>query len=569
MPPSVHTSQAQLARLKYRAEQTLASNELWQSRSEKILAGANPVQRRFILNDAQYKALRCPRRAGKSFAMTSLALYHAEKNPGARILIISLTLKSTRENFWSGAPGGLFKQNHEYGLGLKFNHTDSVWWHENGSRGRLAGAETRADIEYLRGAAAEADIAIVDECKSFAPDLLAELIRDVLEPGLMTRNGKLVLGGTPGLIPLGTFFEATCEASRRQDPEHPAEQIPTCIPYGDTSWNLPADVVADLWSLHAWGIEDNVAQPHQWRRALSIKRRNGWGDDHPTWRREFLGEWSTDTTDLVYAFGDLKRRDPERVTWYPSVDKGNPTGLPLNKGPWHTIMGLDFGYEDDFALVMAGYSETQRELRHFYDFKSPHLTVDQMAEEIIGAIDRYGQPEVIVADAGALGKLVVETLNQRYGLAIIAAEKKEKFDHIELMNSDFHSGHVLLIPGSDLDHELSGLQWDLSRESKVVLARTGKLREDSKCPNHLCDAFLYLWRFSYHYWAVHELEGPERGTPQWIEAQERAALAAALERRSATRDPHGLDQLKRHEPRGDREGMMAQIAGAAWRFLRR
>jgi hypothetical protein len=125
-------------------------------------------QKLFLLDPAKYKSLRCPRRAGKSFAMAALAVFIGESRPNSRILIISLTLKSTKENYWSGSPSGIFTMDRLFDLGLKYHHTDLVWHHTNGSRGRLAGAETRADIEYLRGAAAEADVVLIDECKSFA-----------------------------------------------------------------------------------------------------------------------------------------------------------------------------------------------------------------------------------------------------------------------------------------------------------------------------------------------------------------------------------------------------------------
>src|SRR5688572_6974255 len=164
-------------------------------------------------------------------------------------------------------------------------------------------------------------------------------------------------------------------------------------------------------------------------------------------------------------------------------------------------MGLDFGFEDANAAVLAAWSETAKELRHVADFKSPHLTIDQFTDEIFRLIDHYGTPEVMIGDNGGLGKMVIESLNQRYGLSIQPAEKREKNDHIELLNSDFWSGRIKVIPDTDLSDELTAHQWDLSKDSKERLARTGKLRESSRTQNHLCDAFLYLWRYCYHFWS--------------------------------------------------------------------
>lgn len=536
-----------------RAEAQTDSRARWEARAARIYEGCTRSQRKIIdsaRDGYQYISLRCPRRSGKSHGMTSLALWWGEMHPNSRILIISLTLKSTKENFWSGAPGGIIKQNHVYELNLKFNHTDTVWVHENGSRGRLAGAETVADIERLRGAAAEADIAIVDECKSFSPDLLNELIRDVLEPGLMTRDGLLILGGTPGSIPVGTFYEAT-DARARND----AGGV-TCIPAeeedGPAYSNLSGQDKRDLWRLHTWTIQDNTAAPRQWSRALGNKKRQGWPDDHPTWRREYLGEWVTDATDLVYSWAAHKHKE-EYVTWRPQKTKDNPSGLHQEQGPWRFVLGIDLGYVDESALVLAAYSETLKELRHVYDFKQPGMTIDDFIDEVFAVIERFGRPDFIVADtAGGGSKMLIETLNQRYGLGIEPAKKTEKQDHIELVNSDFAAGRIKIIPGSDLAHELSGLQWDLSRESKMVLARTGRLREDPACPNHLCDALLYLYRYSYHFWSTAPVEATPHGTPQWWAEFEAQQLAAALKKRREGRaDPHKLLRWSQGKPFGN------------------
>lgn len=505
-----------------------------------IYEGANPVQRCLIDDQARMIGAVCPRRSGKTFAVTSKVLHFAEKFPGARILIISLTLKSTVENYWASSPGGLWAQNQKYELSLKFNTTSHSWVHTNGSRGLLAGAETKADIEHLRGAAAEADIVIIDECKSFAPSHLQDLIDNVVIPGLMTRQGQLVLIGTPGSIPLGPFYDATCLRSRNVPEGLPVDAgRPTCIRWQDLARPrneqpkefevFSDDELLDLFSLHTWTIQDNLAAPGQWAFALRMKRRKGWTDDNPTWRREFLGEWVSDTSELVYLYAQAKSEG--KCNWLPNYEKFGITGLDPDEGPWHLLMGLDLGFVDESAAVIVAYSETTRDLRHVYDYKRAGLDSQAFLQLVLGIVNDFPPIEMVVADFGGGGaRMLVETLNQRYGQSIQPAKKTDKVDHIELMNGDFLADRVKLIPRSDLESEICGLQWDLSNDAKHILARTGRLREDPSCPNHLCDALLYIWRFAYHYFAQPVDTGPEKGTAAY-EAMEEAKLIASLVRR--------------------------------------
>lgn len=522
---------------KRRSEKTSIYEES-QLRAQKILEGCNPVQRKFIEDKSKRKSARCPRRSGKTFAASSLALHTGEAKAGARVLIVSLTLKSTKENYWTRGPGGIFAQDALYDLGLKTNLSDITWEHQNGSKGMLAGAETRADIERLRGASAEADLIIVDECKSFAPQMLTELIRDVLEPGLMTRGGVLVLIGTPGAIPKGPFYEYTEPAYI--DPDLKRAK---CKLFD----GKPTKIGERLWSLHTWTIEDNVAVPDQWEYALAIKEDHGWTDDTPIWKREFLGQWVTDTHELVYAFAKCRTLDVDRVTWIP--DGPVMESLKEEDGPWQLIMGLDFGYEDANAIVVCAYSETKKELRHVYDYSQNHMTIDEFGKEIKNTISLFGNPSVIVGDKGSLGGvLYIQELNSRFGLGIVEAEKREKYDHIELLNSDFYAGRIKIIPGSKLDEELCALQWDLSKDDKERLIRLGKLREDPSCANHLCDCLLYLWRYCYHYWsepAVKQLtpDNPEFWRQKEAESKQRYKdkLAAEADERARIASLGGLD----------------------------
>lgn len=542
-------------RLRARGEAAESDRAVWLARAQAVYDGLHRKQKS-VIDSAEsgykYLGIRCPRRSGKSFDLASLALYWGEKYPGSRVLIISLTLKSTIDNFWASAPGGLFTQNDKYKLNIKWNNSRYTWEHENGSRGTLRGAETIADIERIRGALAEADIAIVDECKSFAPELLLQLVRDVLLPGLMTRDGILVLAGTPGSIPVGTFYEATAVGSRVDAIcERCKKQHPTCIPVGEDDAPAYACFTTEerkaLWRLHTWTLQDNLASPGAWTRALADKMRAGWPDDHPAWLREYKGEWVTDASDLVYSYAAHKAK----CDWHPARAKGNPSGLPPEYGPWRYVLGIDLGYVDDSALVLCAYSEQLKELRHVYDYKAPGMTIDDFFDQIFEVFEKYGRPDAIIADtAGGGSKMLVETLNQRYGLGVEPAKKTEKHDHIELVNSDFAMGRIKIIPGSDLAHELCGLQWDLSRESKLVLSRLGRLREDPNCPNHLCDALLYLYRYSYHFWSEARTPDILPGSEAFYKKLETDAVERAIARRKAERnDPHGLSRYARGDLR--------------------
>lgn len=462
------------------------AREQSEARAARILRGTdvNPKQKALVLSVAarkhRYFSALCPRRAGKSFGVTSTALYFAEMYPESRILIISLTLKSTKANFWTSAPGGLHNQNAKYKLGLEFNQSDLTWKHQNGSWGRLAGAEDLAAIEQIRGAMAEADIIIIDECKSFSMALFKELFESVVEPGLMTRSGAVILCGTPGTIPTGLFYEATCPTALN------AQGVPTCIAVGEEK---PYE---EIWEAHSWTIQDNGAMPKQWRNALQVKKMRGWADTDAIWQREYLGKWVFNIKDLVYAFAAFR----DTSSWCPRDPATELSGKPED---WIRVMGIDFGFNDDTAITVVAWSTEHQELRQLYEFKAPHLTTDMLALEIEKAIAEVGRPSVMVADAS--GKQIIADLNARHSYGIVPAEKQKKFEYIELLNSDFSNGRVKILLGGETDSEMCGLQWDTSKGDVLTMARLGKLTEQKRCPNHLCDAFLYAWRYCYHFFS--------------------------------------------------------------------
>ncbi len=507
---------------------------------------SNHKQHAMIVDPGPYVSGICPRRAGKTFAAVLAALIVGESKPGAITLIVSLNKQQLRRLYWEGATSGIWTLAAKYGLNLKYHNTYLQWTHENGSHGYLLGADDDEQLEVMRGL--EADLYVIDECKSFAPARLETLIKVIIEPQRATRKGRLMLIGTPGHVLDGPFFQATSRTAHARQKcqedcpckgEHPRRFM---LPYGEFDPHGRTAKSDRLYSCHHWTLEDSPLK-HQWDEAVITKRLNGWADDDPTWRREYRGEWDLSADGLVFRYGP--ERSTGRVTWVPQRTPENPTGLPTEYGPWRFIAGLDLGYEAPCALVIAAYNQRLGELRHVFDYSRQHLTVPQIAEMCREAIARFGHLEKIFVDGGNLGKTIVATL-ARDGLPVEMAEKREKFDYIELLNSGFTHGEVKIIEGTVLEEQLLTNAWNLGDGKKEDLARRGALREDKDIPNDSTDALLYLYRGSLHHFRKIEPDAPPvRGTPAWIAKWEADQLARARREETSDRPRNALSSAPR------------------------
>jgi hypothetical protein len=481
----------------------------------KDLRANNNAQADVVIDNNYYCSACCPRRSGKTYCAVCAALITGESKPYAITLVISLNLKQLKKLYWDGGPSGIHALNRKYNVGLEFNSTDLKWTHSNGSIGYLMGTDKPEQVEQFLGM--EADLYIIDECKSFAPGVLEDLLENKIEPQRSSRKGKILMIGTPGSILTGPFYKATCPEAVDD------EGRPYLVPYKKK--DPYGRATRDLWSFHSWTLQDNKAKDHQWDDALRRKANKKWADDEPTWLREYLGKWALSSDGLVSRY--LLDKSSGKATWLPARTETNPTGLPEDRGPWRLVAGLDLGFESDTALVVAAYSQTYKELRHVFDVSFPHLLPDDVGELVISTQRELGKFEKIFVDHGNQGgSMILNMLIQKYGLPAEKSIKRDKYDGIELQNSSFARGEIKIIEGTELEAQLSSVQWNLDSDSKANLAKHGKLEIDRKCKKDVFDAFLYLYRGSMHHFArENDLPVlPAYGTTDWVKQWEETEL---------------------------------------------
>lgn len=517
---------AQLSR-----EVTAASRDPLVRKAQKLKGRLFRQQRDFVEDPAKRKAVLCGRGAGKSYALAVFLCFVCLTTAKANCLFVAITHEKAKDILWR-----LLKELDEaFELGIEFNESALTATFTNAARIQLAGCKTRADIGAFRGEPYHA--VVLDESATWHIALLEELMTEAIEPRLRDYDGTLVMAGTPGGILAGPFYAATGEGATTIEPDDQGELRARSRPFGEADLPLWQDVTFE-WSLHAWLGSDNTAVPHpkactcvdrsiphMWGAALELKRKKGWSDQNPIWRREYLGLWMADDTQLVWRYL------PERDDWEPGPrTQANPFGLPAGHS-WRYVIGSDLGFSDPFAIQVGAYSDTHPDLHHCYEFEKVGLHIGAIAAAYQKVIDLVGEEaiDVIVGDMDGRGGTVITTLATEYGIIVEPAEKKDKRDNIEVGNGDFIDGRAKILKGSHLSEEMLYLAWD----------DTG-LKERSNQKNNNSDAWLYLARRARHRDAVEPPKAPGLGTPEHFAELQVAEEEEAVEQVQREREEFGM-----------------------------
>jgi hypothetical protein len=281
----------------------------------------------------------------------------------------------------------------------------------------------------------------------------------------------LGLIGTPSAACTGPFFEATIPGS----------------PY----------------SKHGWTILDNPYIPHAKDWLEDYRTKKGWAENNPVYLREWRGVWIKSDDSLCYKFNPEKNLVPE---------------LPISKENYSYTLGVDIGYNDATAWVIGAWKEHDSTFYIVETFRQSKMTVDEIMSKTKSLVDKY-KPYSIVMDSGGGGKLVAESFVKRYQIPIKPAQKKDKKDFIEQMNSDFHSARIKVLKHNiQLIEEWETVQWDEDYQ-----------REDERFICDLADAALYTWRESIHYAMRPKEIKPTKGSKEYYDNLTREMEEAAEE----------------------------------------
>jgi hypothetical protein len=396
----------------------------------------SPEQEAFIKDPSVRKVGRCGRRAGKSTTMLVYFVLTMLNKANAKCLYLALTRDQAKAIAWEPMIALL------RAAGIRHTAAKSelkITLH-NGSFLRLFGADSDKAKNRLLGQ--PWDLVCADEC-AYVNDV-DELITRVIEPSLMDYGGTICLTSSPPPAFQGLFFEADQGTLKKH------------------------------WSQHHWTIKENPFFAGRADKLLAdvIETKFGGNPNHPTYRREYLGEWVANSSDRIYPV-DTRNL----IETVPAIAPGVAS--------WN-VLGFDLGLRDPNAIVALQARDDSRDVVELESWGQEGMTVDQLAGVLNSFVQKYS-PIAIIADTGGYGAGIVNELRNRYSINIVAADKRDKGFYQEIVKADMLSGYTKFLKGSGTVEEMQLLVRD---------AKTGQ--EDARCANHKCDAYLYGYRFIYN-----------------------------------------------------------------------
>lgn len=391
------------------------------------------LQRQVFEGGHSFFALQCGRRGGKTDLAARKLVDMQMANPSAAVLYITLTEHHSVRNM-ERALDDLIER---HGLPLKKQKSPFQYVHPQGGRIWLTGCKDAREAEKYRGD--KYGGAIIDEAGSFPDTVLRYLVQSVLQPALSDLKGQLWLVGSPGLVPLGYWYDIN--SGEGDVPQWPRAEW-TCLdnPY--------------------WRPDDKEAALEE------VRELNGWDAKSETYLREWMNRWVKDLSALIYNY-----------------EGPGFTELPAKDG-WHTHLAIDLGYNDDAAFVVGSWRPGHPQIYLREAYGEPGMLLTDIRDHARALIDRYGVSRVVI-DQGGLGKTIAQSLAHQYGISNEPAEKRDKPAAIRQVRDMLRRWYLPVHEERcrQLLEEWRVLQWDEDRLSHA-----------EGMADHCADAVLYLVR---------------------------------------------------------------------------
>lgn len=450
--------------------------------SKNVLDYCFSQQLSFLQDQAIFKAALTTRRAGKSSALGVDMVTTCLQFPNTNLLYIGLTKDSAANAIVDDIVSPICRKFKVITTGSKYQVK-----FDNGSCIYLTGLNASPqELEKVLGQKHRK--IFLDECQSHIQDT-KKLIFQVLVPCVQDYNGQIIMTGTPCDNTATYFYEVTKQEGER----------------------------APGWSVHEWNTLDNIAiqedglsqaQKHE-AQIRKLKETTPNIEETDWFQQQFIGKWVINTSLKVYKFNDDRN-----VIINPEVIQSL-----ADKRSWRFVLGIDFGFEDDSALVVLGYRSHDPHVYVLHAEKHKHWTLTDIANRVrdLQLIYRF---TFMVGDSAA--KQSIQEIARHHNLPIKPSDKTgSKAGFVALVNADMITCSIQIDPtnAKSLIEEMKHLVLDPRK-----LAEEGKWKELSSKDNHVCDAFLYGYRFCRAYRAK---PAPEELPPN-IQAYEQLKAAGLL-----------------------------------------
>lgn len=297
---------------------------------------------------------------------------------------------------------------------------------KNGSRLIIVGCHDRG--VKLRGDSA--DLIILDEVRDLRD--AQSVIEDVLMPIISTRNGKLLMLSTPPDSPSHTFT---------------------------TKW------IADAIANYSFFKADYKRNPFVDRNFMNkiIKQS---GEDSPTFRREYLADYTAINTERAVLPSYKKQNQIENILNYKRS----------RENKLFPYVGIDLGQMDRTAIVFAIYDELQNIVIIVDEWAMRGPLTNDIAEAIIYKEKEafYGltNEPVRISD---IDHRFINDIRSNYGLSIRQVRKTDRISMIARLNDAIFSCRTFIDTEKCqlLDFECSTTIWNESRSDYVVESEHG------------------------------------------------------------------------------------------------